>query len=103
MLGSPAIVRDASVPKHLLVAITKFDRDRQPEWPVVPLDAVAIPPVSAGVLDILIQHEVIRSSHHVKPAPPGDVVRLADGDAGHRTASIISLSFQRLSGGGYTT
>jgi len=41
---------------------------------------VPIPPVPPGELRVVIEHEFIDISYHLKIALPGDVVRLTDSD-----------------------
>lgn len=58
-------------------------RHRQPLHPLGGLDLVAVTPVAAGVLHIVVEYELIHCSDHVEISFPRDVVGLQSSDFFH--------------------
>ena len=80
--GRPVLVGpspgDPCLPDRLVVFAFHVDRHRQPCESGRRLDQVAIAPVASGVLNVVVEYELVDGCDQIEITLPGDIVRLND-------------------------
>ena len=90
MSNRPVISVNLGFANLLMVFPFYLNRNRQPLNPMRSFDLVAVSLVTAGVLHVVIENELIHRGDHVKVTFPRDVVGLNDGNFLH------SFPFSRM-------
>ena len=78
MLGCPFGIRYFCLIDFLKKFAFCFNRDGEPFDPVYGLDLVAVAPVTAGVLHLVVENKFIYHIDNIEISLPGNIVRLRE-------------------------